>query len=485
MGGRRLVLLGGCCFAVLGVVAFEMRSLLTLVAVIGASCLAAYFLAQPEQTIRERRAGPGFPSVLLILSLIFPLILAGVLLLEGSLSWNSLLLILVSYGLLVTFWTDLVSIPLAVLDRTGENGRISDETLPSMTVLVPAYNEEKVIGRTLDSILEAEYTRKQVIVIDDGSTDRTPEILRKYEDRVLVLTKENGGKSSALNYGLRHAKGEIVVVVDADTTVGVDSFRQLARNFSREEVVAVAGNVKVLNRRNWLTRCQALEYIASIQIIRRALDRFGSVTVVPGSLGAFRRRSLEEIGFYDHDTLTEDFDTTVKVLKTGLVVQASSKAVAYTQAPDTLKDLYNQRMRWYRGNFQTFFKHSDALTNPRFGFLYDIGFPFMLLSMVFAPMAGFVVWGAAIAAVVEGNYLFVLTVFLLFTLLQFFLCFLAIEMDGDDRRLLAYSPLFVVGYKQLVDAMTVKALFDVLLHRKTGWTRARRRELEPAIVARV
>lgn len=212
--------------------------------------------------------------------------------------------------------------------------------------------------------------------------------------------------------------------------------KEIVKKFRDPGVAAVCGNVKVLNRVNWLTKCQALEYIVNINVFRRALDLFG----------AFRKRVLEAGGFYDN-TVVEDFDATVKTLKSGSIVQASSHAVAYTEAPQMLSDLYRQRMRWYRGNFQAISKHGDALVNPRYGFLHKLSFPFVLLSMLFLPFAGIVVWASVIIELVRGAYVPIALILLLFTALQCLQSLLAVEIDEEDLRLVAYAPFFVVGYK--------------------------------------
>jgi len=232
----------------------------------------------------------------------------------------------------------------------------------------------------------------------------------------------------------------------------------------------VAGNIKVLNRMNWLTKCQALEYIASINIYRRALDVFGSVTVVPGALGAYRRQVLEGSGSYDRDTLVEDFDVTMKTLKTGKVVQARSAAVAYTEAPESLGGFIKQRLRWYRGNFQTLWKHRDAALNTRFGFLQKLAFPFLLISMVFTPFAGMVVIISTVSVIIDGNGLMLLPTFLYFSMLQFLLSLLAIDLDGEDKKLALYSPFFIFSYKQLCDFTMIKGFIDVLFRKKLKWT---------------
>ncbi len=461
-------------FVALALVVLLMRSLTTLVSVTIGLGLTTYLLLASRHPRKPRSGGRHFPSVFSIIALSLPFAFLLFLLLQRYLFLNSIILAVVSYGLFATFWTNTISVPLALKSKSEEQNGRRPVDYPKVTVIVPAYNEEKVIARTVESILEADYPHKEVIIVDDGSTDGTYEEASRFNGRVRILRKENGGKHSALNYGAKFATGEILMVVDADTIIGRTSLLEIAKKFSDERVVAVAGNIKVVNRNSWLTRCQALEYIISIQTFRRALDRFGAVTVVPGALGAFRKRVLEDGGFYDSDTLTEDFDVTIKALKTGFVVQGSSLAVAYTQSPQSLRDLYKQRMRWYRGNFQTLWKHFDALTNPRFGFLHRLGFPFVLMSMLFLPVAGLVIWGTVLVAILQGQSLLILQVLILFIVIQFLLALVSILIDEEDMKLLAYAPFFVIGYKQLLDLFIVKALLDVLLGRRLPWTRSQR-----------
>jgi cellulose synthase/poly-beta-1,6-N-acetylglucosamine synthase-like glycosyltransferase len=153
-------------------------------------------------------------------------------------------------------------------------------------------------------MIETKYPRKEILFVDDGSKDRTLEIAKQFKKDVIVLHKENGGKASALNYGLQYAKGEIVVVVDADTIIGRNSLKEIVKGFEVDEhVAAVAGNIKVRNRVNWITKCQALEYLVGIQVIRRAFDTFGSITVVPGALGAFKKSFVSGTGAYGKETM--------------------------------------------------------------------------------------------------------------------------------------------------------------------------------------
>jgi len=186
-----------------------------------------------------------------------------------------------------------------------------------VTVIVPAYNEEKVIGKTVEAILNLSYPNKELIVVDDGSTDKTLEALRCYDKcgTLRVITKPNGGKWSALNTGIKAAKGEYIICVDADTLLDPDAIQHLIKHLKNPKVGAVAGNVKVGNRRGIITKLQALEYIIGINVYRRSEAFFQKVTIVPGAVGAFRASVLKEVRLYEGDTFAEDADTTFKILK--------------------------------------------------------------------------------------------------------------------------------------------------------------------------
>ena len=451
-------------------------STITYASLVISALLVAYVYLRIA--IKPKNGGRGLklPSLYTIAIVLLPIFFAILVAIEGYRSWQHLFLTMIAAGLTLTFWYNFLTIPLAVYHKIREVKEAGPATeYPTVSIIVPAYNEEKVIAKTIESLIEADYPSKEIIVVDDGSTDMTLEIAKQYTKYgVKVYHKENGGKWSAINYGLKFAKGDVVVTTDADCVVGRDSLKELVKRFSDPKVVAVAGNIKVLNRENLITKCQALEYVLSISIFRRALDLTGAVPVVPGSLGAFRRRALQGVGLYDKDTFVEDFDLTTKLLKMGSTVQASTFALAYTEAPATLRDLYRQRMRWYRGNLQTHVKHRDAFTNPRYSFLQRLSLPFILTWMTLLPVAGVVVLAASILAVLSGAYIQVATLFLVFVALQMLQSLIALEIDEEDRKLAVYAPLFVIGYKQLIDFFTLKAVFDLLTKRKGTWTRVRR-----------
>ncbi|MGI0046824.1 MAG: glycosyltransferase family 2 protein [Nitrosotalea sp.] len=471
-----LFVITGSIFGVLFLMAYLLFSVTSMIAIgIGAALVAYQITTLQGRLASKFKYGTRFPSFFLIFLVVSPVAFGVAIGLDTYSIQKSLVNAILLWGLTLTFWSTLLFIPLSLYGKYREATIPELILYPKISVLVPAYNEEKVIERTIQSLIETKYPDKEIIVIDDGSKDNTLQIINKYKRQIKALHKDNGGKASAINFGLAYSTGQIIVVVDADTIVGLDALVYLARGFSvSENVAAVAGNIKVRNRKNWLTWCQAIEYVSGIQIVRRALDVFGAISVVPGSLGAFRKSTLEEIGTYHKDTLVEDFDVTLKILKTKLVIAGSTKATAYTEAPETLYSLYKQRKRWYGGNLQVFSRHADALVNPRFGLLQRLVFPYMIFSSVVMPFVGFITIGTAIYAAILGNGIFVLEIFGIFTVLQYMQVALAVRMDDEDPKLIFYGIFLVVGYKHILDFLLIRAVFEKLFRKKMVWTSAER-----------
>jgi cellulose synthase/poly-beta-1,6-N-acetylglucosamine synthase-like glycosyltransferase len=326
-----------------------------------------------------------------------------------------------------------------------------------------------VISRTLESLMNLKYTNKEIIVIDDGSTDLTGVAASWYKQQgVKVLRKDNGGKASALNYGLLFARGEIVVTIDSDSMVARDSIDEIVALMENQNVVAVAGNIRVLNSKSVLTRIQELEYIMAINMIRRAFAIFGTVMVVPGAFGAFRKKDVVEVGGYDRDTLTEDFDLTIKLLKTRGIVDSSSRGMAYTEVPSTWSALYKQRLRWSTGTFQTIRKQSDALWNERFGLLHSFVFPMLLLSIV-NPITSYVALGSGIALALSGHLFLFVKMEMLFLMVQVFVALVALSMDSERYGLAVYSLFFVIFYKQFIDFATIRSVIRASRKTRKEW----------------
>ncbi len=470
---RRIYLTVAAIYACIALIPLVIPGTLTVVSLLIASVLTLYYLVE---AFRRGRKGLTFKrglTELSILMTVVPIVLAAVVLYEGHARYPSLLNALLAFGLTLITWNYMLMSPLAVYHRYREAQEVGRPLFyrPLVSVIVPARNEERTIGATIESILETDYEPKEIIVVDDASTDRTFEIASRYvSKRVRVLRREYGGrgKASALNFGVRFARGDVIVVVDADTLVGRRSITELVRRFQDPEVSAVSGNVLVRNKVNLLTKLQAIEYILSFNFARRALDIFGAVMIVSGSFGGFRREVLFSTGMYDPDVVTEDFDITIKALKTGKIVQASSLAVAFTEVPRRLRDLYKQRMRWYRGAFEVLLKHRDALLNLRYGYLQRLVFPSLIMQLLVIPIVDVATLFSLALGVIHGLFIPLLMQFALFSLIQFLIFLLSLQIAGEEDISLAILPLFVVGYKQMHEAWMIKALLDTVIARARG-----------------
>ena len=261
------------------------------------------------------------------------------------------------------------------------------ERPPLVTVIVPAYNEEKAIDKTVEALVRLSYSNKEIVIVDDGSTDRTLEVARSYakEDLVKVVTKSNGGKWDALNTGIKESKGKFIVCIDADTLLDQNAIQRLINHFNDPKIAAVAGNVKVGNRSSILTKLQALEYIVGINLHRRTEASFQKVTVVPGPIGAFRTSILKEIGLFEGDTFAEDADITIRILKAGYKTVFEPQAFGYTEAPKSMNNLAKQRYRWYRGSLQVLLKHKDVTFNKKYGRTGTFVMPWAIFNGIIYP----------------------------------------------------------------------------------------------------
>ncbi|WP_288416772.1 glycosyltransferase [uncultured Novosphingobium sp.] len=249
---------------------------------------------------------------------------------------------------------------------------------PSVSVIIPAYNEERVIVSSVSRVLASDYPDLQVIVVDDGSKDDTSNVVRAAfgeNPRVTLLTLVNGGKAAALNRALQDATGEVIIALDADTQFETETIRRLVRWFADPRLGAVAGDARVGNRVNLVTRWQAVEYITAQNLERRALAGFDAMTVVPGAVGAWRRAALDAVGGYPEDTLAEDQDLTIAIQRAGWRVTFDPRAVAWTEAPESFAALAKQRFRWAFGTLQCLWKHRAALRRRKPWGLGMIGLP--------------------------------------------------------------------------------------------------------------
>jgi len=271
---------------------------------------------------------------------------------------------------------------LALAAKLRERRTKYDSTYrPSVSVVIAAYNEEKVIASTIRAVLAGRYEPLEIIVVDDGSKDDTSgEVSRNFGSRVKLIRQDNAGKAPALNRGIAEATGEILVSLDADTIFTRDTIPLLVRHFADPIVGGVAGNVKVGNRMNPLTYWQSIEYITSQNLDRRAYATINSVTVVPGAVGAWRREAIVQAGGYLNDTMAEDMDLTWRVRRIGWKIETDSDAVGYTEAPDSFRALFKQRFRWAFGTLQSLWKHRRAI--GRYGWFGRVMLPALWLFQV-------------------------------------------------------------------------------------------------------
>jgi peptidoglycan-N-acetylglucosamine deacetylase len=370
---------------------------------------------------------------------------------------------------------------------------------PKVAVLIPAYNEEKVIVRTVRSALTSDYSNLHVIVIDDGSKDKTLEVARREfaaeeaAGRVLILTKPNSGKADALNYGLEHLTDEeFFVGIDADTVIAPDAISHLVPHFLNPKVAAVAGNAKVGNRVNLWTRWQALEYITSQNFERRALNTLGAVSVVPGAIGAWRVSTVKEAGGYHHDTVAEDADLTMALLRNGYRVEYEDLALAFTEAPVNANGLMRQRFRWSFGILQAVWKHSGVFA--RKGVLGWVALPniliFQILLPIVSPLIDIMFALGAIWYFIQkffhpestdpASFQRLVIFFLVFLVIDFIASCIAFALERrrpegrEDGWLLSQVWLQRFAYRQLFSVVLLKTLKRAVEGRPFAWDKLER-----------
>ncbi len=391
--------------------------------------------------------------------------------------------------ILVSFRALIIGI-LAIIEKLRPDHDKLPEPPPSVTVLIPAHNEESVIVQTVQSVLLSDYANMHVIVVDDGSADSTLELLHANfgnNSYVQIIHQTNKGKAAALNNALSQARTEIVVTIDADTEVEPDAIRNLLRHFSDPKVGAVAGNVKVGNRSSWLTRWQALEYITSQNMEKRAFDLLNCITVVPGALGAWRREAIEAAGGITADTVAEDADLTIAIRRLGWRVTYDEYAIAWTEAPETPGVLIRQRFRWTFGTLQSFWKHSGTLFRPKYGTLGWVALPNIFIFQIVLPLISPIIdlmflgtlllWGLAQLHITQIPHLWTtadvqrsVLFFLSFLIIDVLTCVIAFALERkEDWTLLIPVLLQRFYYRQLMYIVLFRSVKEAVSGRPVGW----------------
>jgi cellulose synthase/poly-beta-1,6-N-acetylglucosamine synthase-like glycosyltransferase/peptidoglycan/xylan/chitin deacetylase (PgdA/CDA1 family) len=348
--------------------------------------------------------------------------------------------------------------------------------LPPVSVVVPAYNEEIGISATVRSLVDSDYPNLDVVVVDDGSTDGTAAVVAGLGlPGVRLIRQPNSGKPAALSAGIAAAEHDILVLVDADTVFEPHAVRELVGVLANPDVGAVSGNTKVGNRRSMLGRWQHIEYVIGFNLDRRMFDVLRCMPTVPGAIGAFRREAIADAGGVTSDTLAEDTDLTMAIIRAGWRVVYAPLAQAWTEAPATLGQLWRQRYRWCYGTMQAMWKHRAAIAESGSGGkLGRRGLPYLLAFQVLLPLLAPLVDVATVYSVVVSAELTLLYAWLAFLALQLVTAIYAFRLDGEPLRPLWSLPLQQVVYRQLMYLVVIQSVSSALYGLRLRWQVIRR-----------
>jgi cellulose synthase/poly-beta-1,6-N-acetylglucosamine synthase-like glycosyltransferase len=353
-----------------------------------------------------------------------------------------------------------------------------------VSVVVPAYNEKEGIAAAVRSLARGDHPGGiDVVVVDDGSTDGTADIVRRLAlPNVRLVCKPNGGKPSALNAGVALARHDLVVMVDADTLLEPGSVRRLVQPFSDPTVGAVAGNVKVGNLNSVVARWQHIEYVAGFNLDRRLYDMLGCMPTVPGAIGAFRRTALEDVGGVSDDTLAEDTDLTMALLRADWRVVYEDRARAWTEVPATLRQLRLQRHRWNYGTVQAMWKHHRSIVEQgaagRFG---RLGLPILTVFGMLLPVLAPLVDITAMYGLLGGEAMWAVAGWLALSGLQLATALVAFRLDRERMVALWALPLQQVAYRYLMCLVLIHSGLSALTGRRLRWHKLNRSGLGDAV----
>ncbi|MCU1593812.1 MAG: bi-functional transferase/deacetylase [Frankiales bacterium] len=347
---------------------------------------------------------------------------------------------------------------------------------PPVSVLVPAYNEAVGIEQALRSLAASDHPNLEIVVIDDGSTDGTGDIVESLGlPNVRLVRQENGGKAAALRRGTAEASHDILVMLDGDTVFETTTVRLLVQPLKDPKIGAVSGNTKVGNRRGLLGRWQHLEYVSGFNLDRRLLDLLRCITTVPGACGAFRREAVVAAGGLSSDTLAEDTDITMGILRAGYEVVHEERARAWTEAPSSSNDLWKQRYRWGYGTLQCMWKHRHAVVEKGPGRrLGLVGLPYMVFFQVILPLAAPVIDVFAIHGLLSGSAGTVALIWLAFAGVQVLTAGYALRLDRESLTPLWSLPLQQLFYRQLIYLVVIQSVVSVLAGAQLPWHKLHR-----------
>ncbi|MBQ0905816.1 bifunctional polysaccharide deacetylase/glycosyltransferase family 2 protein [Micromonospora sp. U21] len=355
--------------------------------------------------------------------------------------------------------------------RRHRQGR--PEVRAPVSVIVPAYNEAANIAATVRSLVASAYPALEVIVVDDGSDDGTADIVERMRLRgVRVIRQANAGKPAALNTGVRAARANLLVLVDGDTVFQPDTVHRLVQGFADPSVGAISGNTKVANRRRLLGRWQHLEYVIGFNLDRRMYDVLECMPTIPGAIGAFRREVLLRVGGVPADTLAEDTDLTMQVLRAGWRVIYEESAIAWTEAPSSLRQLWRQRYRWCYGTMQAMWKHRHALRESGAGGkLGRRGLPYLMVFQIVLPLTAPAVDVFAVYGLLFLPWSTLALAWAGLLLLQAATAGYALHLDRERYGPLWALPFQQLVYRQLMYLVVVQSVVTALIGNRLRWQR--------------
>jgi len=349
------------------------------------------------------------------------------------------------------------------------------DSFPLISLIVPAFNEEIIIKNSIRSLIELDYPNYEIIVIDDGSTDKTLEEAKKFEtSRVKVIHQRNQGKANALNNGIKNSKGEIIVTVDADTTLKKDSLKKISARFAKNsQVGAIAGNVKVIPENSLLNIIQGTEYTIGINLVRKAQSMLGCVMLVPGPIAALKREAIENAGFFSDDTFAEDFDITMKILKQGYKVEYEDKAISYTDAPKNLEDFMKQRRRWYRGMLQVLDKHRNLYLSKKHGLFGMFAVPNLWFDTISPILNTALILFALIAGLLGGASMSILGLTVFFCV-QLVIGIFAVGLDPQPKLRDFLAIPLLMFYNVFLDGIKLMSFTEETINVFMKWEKPKR-----------
>ena len=355
---------------------------------------------------------------------------------------------------------------------------------PFVSIIIPVFNEEKIIDRSVKSLLKLDYPKYEIIIVNDGSTDNTKEVAERLigynkgvhsDVKISLINKPNGGKASALNLGIKMSEAEFVLCMDGDSLLTSSSLKMAVRHFVNPEIGAVAGNVKVLNRGKFFTDLQALEYLEGLNMARSAQSSIKLVNIIPGPIGLFRKEAIISAGYYSSDTFAEDADITLRILSKGWKINYEPNSISFTEAPVKLQQLLKQRYRWTRGILQSIRKHKKLLINPTIKFSDT----FILWSMfyealVWPPMNLAAHLFFIIAALVFGLTTLIFYWWAGLALLDIVAALYCVAAEKEEFRLIGYAIFYRMIFILIIDICKSMSTVEEFLGIKMTWGKLER-----------